>query len=82
MDKGISSGTTTDSGGPELWDARRTAKALGISERALWDLSFPRGKLPVCRLGRAVRYRPLDIEAFIASQVDGVAEFADQGRML
>lgn len=63
--------TTVVCGGLELWDSKRTAKALGISERALWDLSFPRGKLPVCRLGRAVRYRPRDVEAFIETQVVG-----------
>lgn len=62
--------------GPELWSTKRTAKALGISERALWSLSFPRGRLPVCRLGRAVRYRPRDVESYIESQMAGATSLA------
>ena len=67
-----SSKTTAVLGGPELWDVKMTAAVLGISGRALWDLTYPRGGLPVCRLGRAVRYRPRDVEAFIESQVAGM----------
>jgi len=69
---GIQNETTAVCNRPELWDAKQTAKALGLSERALWDLSFPRGKLPVCRLGRSVRYRPADVAAYVAANTTGV----------
>lgn len=68
---GIQNEMTAACNGPELWDSKRTAKALGLSERALWDLTHPRGRLPVCRLGRSIRYRPSDVKAFIESHVAG-----------
>ena len=63
--------TTAACSGPELWDAKRTARALGISERALWDLTAPRGQLACVRLGRAVRYSPERVRVFIESQTIG-----------
>jgi len=47
------------------------AKALSISERKLWDLSEPRGPIPVVRIGRAVRYDRRDLRAWIDRQKAG-----------
>ena len=40
------------------------AAALGISPRLLWTLTKD-GKIPCLRLGRAVRYDPRDLRAWI-----------------
>ena len=37
----------------------------GVSLRHLWNLSQPRGPLPVVRLGRRVFFRPEDLAAFV-----------------
>lgn len=47
-----------------LWTIKETAEALQISERTLHDLR-KRGGLSPVRLGRSVRYRPADVEAYI-----------------
>ncbi len=49
----------------QLLTARKVADQLNISERTLWALTSPRGKLPAVRIGRAVRYDPADVAAFI-----------------
>ena len=49
---------------PMLLTARQAAAALSISERTLWGLTV-RGELPVVRIGRAVRYDPRDLQAWI-----------------
>ena len=48
----------------ELLRPRDAAKLLAISERHLWGLTKD-GQIPVVRLGRAIRYAPHDLEAFI-----------------
>ena len=50
-----------------LWTCREAAKALGISERKLWDVTN-QGAIPCVRIGRAVRYDPADIRAWIDAQ--------------
>lgn len=50
-----------------LLSAREAARLIGVSERTLWQLSAPRGKLPAVRLGRVVRYDPDDLKAWIGS---------------
>jgi excisionase family DNA binding protein len=50
-----------------LWTSREAAKALSISERTLWGLTKG-GKVPCVRIGRAVRYDPKDIRAWIDGQ--------------
>lgn len=50
---------------PLLWSGRRTAEALSISVRLLYSLTQS-GELPALRIGRMVRYRVTDVEAFIA----------------
>ena len=48
------------------------AKALAIGERKLWELTN-RGIIRAVRIGRAVRYDPADLAAFIAAQKGGGA---------
>jgi len=50
-----------------LITAREAAAALAISERTLWELTHC-GKLPALRIGRAVRYRPADLEKWVEQQ--------------
>ena len=50
-----------------LLKPREAAQSLAVSERTLWDLTN-RGNLPCVRIGRAVRYDPADLIAWIAHQ--------------
>ncbi|MCG8407489.1 MAG: helix-turn-helix domain-containing protein [Phycisphaerales bacterium] len=43
------------------------AKALAISPRKLWELTNC-GEVPCIRIGRAVRYVPADLQAWIDRQ--------------
>src|SRR5262249_11698010 len=43
------------------------AKALAISERTLWGMT-KRGEIRCVRIGRSVRYSPLDLQGWIAAQ--------------
>jgi excisionase family DNA binding protein len=49
---------------PLLLTPSEAAKALSICERTLYALTKS-GELPVIRIGRAVRYSPDDIKAWI-----------------
>ena len=50
-----------------LWTARQVASALGISERYLYKL-HSKGQLPQSiQLGRSVRWRKAEIEAWLKS---------------
>jgi predicted DNA-binding transcriptional regulator AlpA len=42
------------------------AQSLGISTRALWSLTSPRGPIPAVYLGRSVRYDPDALRQWIA----------------
>ena len=48
-----------------LLSIRETAKCIGVSEKTLWTLTAPRGPIPAVRIGRAVRYSPDDLRAWI-----------------
>ncbi|HTN58453.1 MAG TPA: helix-turn-helix domain-containing protein [Protaetiibacter sp.] len=48
-----------------LLTAREAAKLLSTSEAALAQLRYRNEGPAYIKLGRAVRYRPVDIEAFI-----------------
>jgi excisionase family DNA binding protein len=50
-----------------LWTSREAAAALSISERTLWKLTH-KGDIPCVRIGRAVRYDPATIRAWIDAQ--------------
>ena len=43
------------------------ARALAIGERKLWELTN-RGDIPCFRIGRAVRYDPVDLRNWITAQ--------------
>jgi len=49
-----------------LLSAREAAETLGISERTLWGLTFPRGDLRSVRVGsRGLRYSVKTLERWI-----------------
>ena len=47
---------------------KQAAALLGISPRKLWTLSNT-GEIPAVRFGRCVRFRPEDLEAFLATHI-------------
>ena len=49
-----------------LLKAREIAAVLGVSRSAVFNL-WRRGELPAVRIGRSVRCRPSDLEAYVAS---------------
>lgn len=51
-----------------LLTEQEAAQALGISPRALWQLRAD-GDVPFVSIGRSVRYRPSDLEAWAGAQV-------------
>jgi excisionase family DNA binding protein len=53
-----------------LLTARQAAQALAIGERTLWELTR-QNAIPCVRIGRAVRYSPLDLQAWIESRKSG-----------
>jgi hypothetical protein len=64
--------TLTDPPVPQLLlTARAAAAALSVSQRTLWAMTYPRGPIPVIRLGRAVRYPADALRAFIEAQQRG-----------
>ena len=52
---------------PKLIPAREVAKLLGVCERTVWNLTGSGHLPPPVRIGRrSVRWRLVDLEAFIA----------------
>ena len=47
---------------------KEAAKALGIGQRKLWQLSQPRGPIPCVRVGVCVLYPVAMLEAWLAQQ--------------
>ena len=47
-----------------LLSARDAARAMSVSERTLFTLTKS-GDIPAVRIGRAVRYDPRDLRAFV-----------------
>jgi excisionase family DNA binding protein len=74
-------GTAETAAGPVfLLRPREAARALAISERTLWELTR-RGEIPHVRLGRAVRYRPADLDAWAeARKQSGLQKEANHGK--
>lgn len=56
-----------------LLSACKSAKALGICEKTLWNVSEPRGDLPVVRIGRRTLYSVDDLHAWIQRHKTGGA---------
>jgi predicted DNA-binding transcriptional regulator AlpA len=54
-----------------LLNSKEAAQALGIGERLLWTWTHPRGSVPCVRIGRAVRYSPDALRAFIQERMNG-----------
>jgi excisionase family DNA binding protein len=52
---------------PLLLTTRQAAQMLAIGERTLWELTRQKA-IPCVRIGRAVRYSPLDLQAWIEAQ--------------
>jgi phage antirepressor YoqD-like protein len=52
--------------GKKLLNVRETAKLLGVSERSLWSITAPRGKLQCVRLGNRVLYSENSLDRYIA----------------
>lgn len=51
------------------------AKALGIGQRKLWDMTHPRGSIPCVRVGCSVLYPYRELQAWLAEQAaKGVAQ--------
>jgi hypothetical protein len=54
---------------PLAYRANEAAKALGICERTLWNLTEPRGPIPCIRIGKgkrqAVRYSVAALQAWM-----------------
>lgn len=63
----VSSKATSRLSVPLLVDAREAARLLAIGRRKLWSLTIC-GELPSIRIGRAVRYLPGDLAAWIERQ--------------
>ena len=61
-----------------LLSQREAAALLSLSERTLERFRVSGTGPKFVRLGRSIRYRPTDIEAYIAAGV--VASTAEQGR--
>lgn len=57
-----------------LLSPREAAYQLGgISLRHLWNLTQPRGPIPVVKLGRRTFYRPQDLETFARQAAEQAA---------
>ena len=50
---------------PLALSPRDAARALSMSEKALWNVTQPRGPLPAAKIGRLVRYDVRDLLAFL-----------------
>jgi predicted DNA-binding transcriptional regulator AlpA len=47
---------------------REAAKALGVSERWLWQRSHPRGDIPCVRVGGAVIYPVTELREWLSRE--------------
>ena len=52
---------------PAILTRREAARFLSVSERQVWNLQND-GRLPHVRIGRSVRFRVSDLEAFIEAR--------------
>jgi hypothetical protein len=62
-----------------LITADEAARRLSVCKKTLWNLTQPRGPIPVVRIGgggsrHSVRYSPVQIEKWIAEQLGEDAE--------
>jgi predicted DNA-binding transcriptional regulator AlpA len=52
----------------KLFSIKETAKMLGVSERTVWAVTAPRGRLISCKVGCRVLYSQNAIDRFIEHQ--------------
>jgi len=57
----------TETDAPALLTVKQAAERLAVSERTIWSTTAPRGPIVCVKIGRAVRYRAADLDAFISS---------------
>jgi len=55
----------------KLLKVRQVAEWLGLSEKMLWTITVPRGKLRCVRIKKSLRYNPEDVKAYIKNQTRG-----------
>ena len=51
-----------------LISTRDAAKTLSVCEKTLWNITVPRGPIPVVRIGRRVLYHVDDLTAFVEAK--------------
>lgn len=54
----------------ELWDVKATAAHLGLSVRTVYQMARD-GRIPSIRVGGRWRFRPADVDSWLASQARG-----------
>ena len=64
--------------GPLLWDISDLQRETGFSERKLWSLRAAGSMPQPLRVGRSVRWRRADIEAWVAA---GCPDLSKAGRL-
>lgn len=65
---------------PPLFDERQLADLLNVSVKAVQAWRYKGGGPAFVRLGRAIRYRPNDVEAWLASNTFETTTDADRER--
>lgn len=55
---------------------KEVAAITGLSIRTILEATHPRGSLPVIRSGRACRYDPRDVQAWLETLKQGKAQGA------
>lgn len=60
---------TTTQGPRPLWRQDDVVRHTGLSARKIWELTKD-GSIPSCKIGRCVRYRPGDVEDWLAKLAD------------
>ncbi|MBF3420851.1 helix-turn-helix transcriptional regulator [Burkholderia pseudomallei] len=62
-----------------LLTPKALAAALGLAEQTIYNRHSSGGDLPPCiRLGRMLRFRPVDVEAWLAKKLSATKEPAIQ----
>nr|WP_144827174.1 helix-turn-helix domain-containing protein [Cupriavidus gilardii] len=66
----------------QLLTPKALAAALGLAEQTIYNRHSNGGDLPACiKLGRLLRFRPTDVEAWLAKQLTAPEEPAAQEPM-
>lgn len=66
--------TNTPGASPLALRPKDAAKALGIGQRTLWQLSHPRGSIPTVKVGTAVLYPVDGLRAWLATEAAKAVE--------